>query len=347
MSTTPLMQVNKINRPTLQLLLIHIAFWIMLVLPPFLFRYNTPSNRFTEYSLYRILISNAFLAIIFYVNAFYFFPSIFKKKGFWIYLLVIIATIAGIWFFSQYLDDNLFPTRRKWGRSVFPNIISYIFIVGISCSYRIIIDHLKQQKNNKEKETENLKTELSFLRSQISPHFMFNVLNNLVSLARKKSDKMESALLQLSSLLRYMLYEGNQGRISLRQEVKYLQGYIDLQKLRFGDDVDIEFNVKGDVDEFELEPMLLIPFVENAFKHGMGTIQNPSIRIYMEVMDKKLHFEVENDIPPVGESKDASSGIGLANTTRRLDLLYNNLYDLKVSQENQKYLVKLKLEMHD
>lgn len=341
------MQVNKINRLGLQLLMLHIVFWIMLVLPPFLFRFNTPSNRFTEYSLYRILISNAFLAIIFYANAFYFFPSIFKKKGIWIYIIVIVATIAGIWFFSQYLDDNLFPVRRKWGRSVFSNIISYVFIIGISCSYRIIIDHLKLQKDNKEKETENLKTELSFLRSQISPHFMFNVLNNLVSLARKKSDKMESALLQLSSLLRYMLYEGNQGRISLRQEVKYLQGYIDLQKLRFGDDIDIEFTVNGEVDDFELEPMLLIPFVENAFKHGMGTIQNPIIRINMEVMDKKLRFEVENRIQPDGESKDSSSGIGLANTTRRLDLLYQNLYDLKVTQENQKYIVTLKLEMHD
>ena len=176
---------------------------------------------------------------------------------------------------------------------------------------------------------------------------MFNVLNNLVSLARKKSDKMESALLQLSSLLRYMLYEGNQGRISLSQEIKYLQGYIDLQKLRFGDDLAIEFNIKGEVDEFKLEPMLLIPFVENAFKHGMGTIENPSIRIDMEVIDNKLSFEVENDIPPVGESKDVSSGIGLTNTKRRLDLLYQSLYNLRISQKNQKHLVELKLEMHD
>lgn len=338
---------QKTNLSSPQLVLIHVVFWFMLILPSFLYRYNIPSNRFTEYSLYRILLSNAFLAVIFYANAFYLFPTIFKKKGIWAYLIAIIATIAAVFFFSQYLDDNLFPTKRKWGRSIFSNIFSYIFIISISCSYRIIIDHFKQQKQNKEKETENLKTELSFLRSQISPHFMFNVLNNLVSLARKKSDKMESALLQLSALLRYMLYEGNQGRISLKQEVNYLQGYIDLQKLRFGDDVNVDFTVKGDVNDFNLEPMLLIPFVENAFKHGMGTIQNPDIRICIDVMNKKLYFEVENDIPPIGESKDASSGIGLVNTTRRLDLLYHNLYDLSVTQENQKYLVKLKLEMHD
>jgi two-component system, LytTR family, sensor kinase len=337
----------KISRLGLQLILVHVIFWIMLVLPPFLFRYNAPPNRFTEYSLYRILISNGFLALLFYLNAFYFFPSIFKKRGIWIYLLVLIVAIAGMWYLSQYIDTELFPGRRKWNRSIFPNLISYIFILGTSCSYRIISDHLKLQKTNKERETENLKTELSFLRSQVSPHFMFNVLNNLVSLARKKSDKMEPALLQLSSLLRYMLYEGNHDRISLNQEINYLQGYIDLQKLRFGDDIAIDFSVEGNTNDFKLEPMLLIPFVENAFKHGMGTLLQPKIKIAMVVQNQNLNFKVENDIAPVGESKDASSGIGLNNIKRRLALLYGKLYSLEVKEEDQKYKVDLNLEMHD
>jgi LytS/YehU family sensor histidine kinase len=209
------------------------------------------------------------------------------------------------------------------------------------------MDHIYQQKNNKERETENLKTELSFLRSQVSPHFMFNVLNNLVALARKKSDKMEPALLQLSSLLRYMLYEGNHGKINLSQEINYLQGYIDLQKLRFGDDVKISFDVEGNSDDFKLEPMLLIPFVENAFKHGMGTLVNPSIAIELQIVGNTLIFKVENDLQAVGESKDSNSGIGLANTQRRLDLLYQNHYNLKVTQENERYIVKLILDMHD
>ncbi|MDA9554793.1 histidine kinase [Pelobium sp.] len=341
------MKSNSINLQRLQSVLIHVVFWITLILPSFLFRYNNPTYKFSEYSLYRFLISNALLCLLFYVNAFYLYPVIFKKRGIVIYLILLIGFVAAIWFFSQYVDLNVFPSKRKWGRPIFPNLISYIFIIGISCSYRIITDHLKLQKVNKEKETENLKTELSFLRSQVSPHFMFNVLNNLVALARKKSDKMEPALMQLSSLLRYMLYEGNQDKISLQQEVKYLEDYIDLQKLRFGDDINISFNVEGNTNNFKLEPMILIPFVENAFKHGMGTLVSPQIKITLSVKNNQLHFEVENDIAPQGESKDNSSGIGLNNIKRRLALLYGNLYSLEVKEANQKYKVNLNLQMHD
>jgi two-component system LytT family sensor kinase len=166
-------------------------------------------------------------------------------------------------------------------------------------------------------------------------------------LARKKSDKMEPALIQLSNLLRYMLYEGNQGKISLIQELKYLNGYIDLQKLRFGDDVIIIFTAEGDLENFDLEPMLLIPFVENAFKHGMGTLENPMIKIKLTAVDKTLNFFVENDIAEIGESKDDNSGIGLNNVKRRLDLLYKNHYDLAISNEDGKYIVNLKLTSND
>jgi two-component system LytT family sensor kinase len=250
-------------------------------------------------------------------------------------------------FLAKYVDQDLFPVKRKWNRSPISNILSYIFILVVSTSYRIIIDYIKDQKLLKEKETENLKTELSFLRSQVSPHFMFNVLNNLVSLARKKSDKMEPALIQLSNLLRYMLYEGNQGKINLLQELKYLNGYIDLQKLRFGDDAEIIFDYQGDLNEFDLEPMLLIPFVENAFKHGMGSQNKPIIKITMGVENKTLAFEVENEIIQTGESKDNSSGIGLANVKRRLELLYKQNYSLNISEANNFFRVQLKIKMND
>jgi sensor histidine kinase YesM len=319
----------------------------MLVLPPFLFRYNGPTSSFSEYFIYRLLINNAILAILFYLNAYYFFPVIFKRKGFIFYLLSLIACIVIAYFLAKYVDQDLFPVKRKWNRSPIFNILSYLFIFVVSTSYRIIVDYIKDQKVLKEKETENLKTELSFLRSQVSPHFMFNVLNNLVSLARKKSDKMEPALIQLSNLLRYMLYEGNQGKINLAQELKYLNGYIDLQKLRFGDDVEIIFDYQGEINEFELEPMLLIPFVENAFKHGMGSQNKPIIKITMLVENKTLTFEVENEIVQNGESKDDSSGIGLANAKRRLELLYNQNYSLNISEDNNLFKVHLKIKAND
>ncbi len=340
--------MRPINKSfSFQLIGINIIFWVLLTLPAFLFKYNAPSNTFSEYFIYRALINNIILAIIFYANAYYFFPSILKTKGILLYLLVIAVSLLLVWFISKYVDQQLFPIKRKWGKPFFANFISYIFIIGTSCSYRILIDNFKSRRLNKDRETENLKTELSFLRSQISPHFMFNVLNNLVSLARKKSDKMEPALIQLSNLLRYMLYEGNQGKISLTQELKYLNGYIDLQKLRFGDDVIIIFTAEGDLENFDLEPMLLIPFVENAFKHGMGTLENPMIKIKLTTVNNILNFLVENDIAEIGESKDDNSGIGLNNVKRRLDLLYKNHYDLAISNEDGKYIVNLKLTSND
>ncbi|MBK0381971.1 histidine kinase [Pedobacter sp. SD-b] len=332
----------------LQLVLINIVFWVLLTLPAFLFRYNGPSNNFSEYYIYRSMINNTLLAVIFYANAYYFYPSILKRKRLILYLLVIAVSLMIVWFLSQYVDQQLFPVKRKWGKPFFPNFISYVFIIGTSCSYRIIIDSIKSQTLNKDRENENLKTELSFLRSQVSPHFMFNVLNNLVALARKKSDKIESSLIQLSNLLRYMLYEGDDGKISIKQELKYLQGYIDLQRLRFEDDVKIIFRTKGNPEDFYLEPMLLIPFVENAFKHGMGgDIINPTIKIELILENDGLNFTVENEIGATGDSKDNSSGIGLNNAKRRLNLLYKNNYSLDIKNDGFKYSVNLKLRSND
>lgn len=347
MGKIKIMKISSAKNYNLLLAAVQIVFWCMLVMPPFLFRYNAQGLNFNDNSLYRIIINNLILAVIFYLNTYYYFPVYVKKRKWLTYFLILIITLTIAYLITHYIGTEVFPSKRKWKKSPFTDIFSFLFILGISCSYRIILDYFKTEKLNKEKETENLKTELSFLRSQVSPHFMFNVLNNLVSLARKKSDKMEPALLQLSALLRYMLYEGNHGKISLNQELNYIQGYIDLQKLRFGDDVDIVFTVKGEKEGFEIEPMILIPFVENAFKHGMGTIENPKILINLFVENDTLTFEVENEIAPIGESKDGSSGIGLINTKRRLTLLYPKSHWLTVSSDNKKYKVALKLKMHD
>lgn len=326
---------------------LHVAFWCMLLLPPLFYKYNSPAGNFSDNFTYRMLVNNFLLICIFYINAYFLFPIIFKNRKWAIYLLLLILTLTAAYFISKYVETDVFPSKRKWKKSVLPSVFGYVFIVGISCSYRIIIDYFKNQKLAKDKENENLKTELSFLRSQVSPHFMFNVLNNLVSLARKKSDKMEPALIQLSALLRYMLYEDNESKIPLVREIGYLQGYIDLQKLRFGDDVDVSFTVQGDANNFILEPMILIPFVENAFKHGMGTIEKPQIIINLSIFKDHIVFDVENEIAPITDTKDNSSGIGLINTKRRLELLYKKAHQLSVSEVEGRYRVQLKIGKYD
>ena len=189
--------------------------------------------------------------------------------------------------------------------------------------------------------------ELQLLRSQISPHFLFNILTNLVSLARKRSGDLEASLLMLSGLMRYMLYDASK-RISLQQEVEYLESYIALQKLRFGREVKIVFNIEISLEEksYNIEPMLLIPFVENAFKHGTGYADQPFINIKLSAKNGILVFQVMNKYEEgTSVSKDETSGIGLNNVRSRLTLLYPQRHELVIEKGNNLFNVNLTLQL--
>ena len=233
----------------------------------------------------------------------------------------------------------------EWAyRILFFPTLAFLFI---STLYRLIADKIQHEKKQKEIVAEQLAIKLKFLRSQINPHFIFNVLTNLVSLARKKSDQLEPALLKLSDLMRYMLYESDGSKVPLLQEIEYLQSYIDLQRLRFGDDILIEVNidVPQDKSQYNIEPMMLIAFVENAFKHGTG-VDDPFIKINLTVENNKLEFDVKNKY--VGEltgNKDGGSGIGLENVQSRLILLYPKQHSLAVKKDAAIFDVHLTLRL--
>jgi two-component system LytT family sensor kinase len=378
---------NKYLQPA-----IHILFWGLIIISPYLFRNPSTWKGFSNWQ-YKLMLNNAFLAGFFYFNAYFLYPVLYKRKKVLLYVVSLIATVVGVMFLSRFIDNILFPpparpigmpnmadhlprgadgmrrfgphggagTRggfgpgpgghREWDRGwfgwYFTNIITYIFIIGISISYRIILDNSKMEKTRKEKENENLKTELSFLRSQVSPHFIFNILNNMVALARKKSDMLEPSLIELSKLMRYMLYENDDERVSLAREIEYLKSYIALQLLRFGDDVTIMFNPPDDINAYYIEPMLLAPFVENAFKHGVGMVEDPQININLSVNEATgwLDFKVMNTIAPQQHTKDKSSGIGLVNVRRRLELLYKEDYTLDIMQNDNVFIADLKIKL--
>ncbi len=197
----------------------------------------------------------------------------------------------------------------------------------------------------KEKESENLKTELSFLRSQISPHFLFNVLNNIVALVRLKSKELEPTILKLSSLMQYMLYETDDEKVLLKSEADYLQSYIDLQKLRFGDRLTLNVDLALQEDWHAIEPMLLIPFVENAFKHGTGMVETPVIDISLQAIDNELTFIVKNKYIEEDRAKDKVSGIGLTNVKRRLQLLYGKNHKLTIDKTDGLFSITLQLTL--
>jgi two-component system LytT family sensor kinase len=374
---------------------IHVLFWGLIIISPYLFRNPNTWKGFGNWQ-YKLMLNNAFLAGFFYFNAYFLYPVLYKRKKVAVYIVSLIVTVIAVMFFSRFIDNILFPQPvrppgmphmgdhgmdslrhgpgrdslirgggpdfghrggprgfggpgwdRGWFGWYFTNMITYIFIIGISISYRIITDNAKLEKVRKERENENLKTELSFLRSQVSPHFIFNILNNMVALARKKSDMLEPSLIELSKLMRYMLYENDDERVSLAREVEYLKSYIALQLLRFGDDVTIMFNPPDDINAYYLEPMLLAPFVENAFKHGVGMVEDPQITITLAVDEATgwLDFKVMNTIAPPQHTKDKSSGIGLVNVRRRLELLYKEDYNLDIMQNDNVFIANLKIKL--
>jgi LytS/YehU family sensor histidine kinase len=224
-------------------------------------------------------------------------------------------------------------------------IFQLLFYAAIGTSYRLISDRMKEDEEIKEQENERLKSELSFLRSQISPHFMFNVLNSVVSLSRRKPEMVEPVVVKLSELMRYMIYETNDSIVPISKELAYLESYIDLQRIRFGNDIQINFTHELGPTSSSIEPMLLIPFVENAFKHGVGFIENPTIEIELKDSAKELTFHVANKKgATLNEKKDESSGIGLANVNRRLELLYPSNHELVIKESDSEFEITLTIK---
>lgn len=337
---------GKIFRAQYGIIVLHILAWLFVFWLPELF--NSPSRPGGGRELlYLFNILKVLEIILFYLNAFWLAPMFLNKKTWPLYAAIFLFIIAlittGAFIISQIFSPQYALFFERFIRAT---IFMTSFILITSISYKIINDNIHREKQRKEKENENLKTELSFLRSQVSPHFMFNILNSIVSLARKKSELLEPALIKLSSLMHYMIYESGEAEVSVEKEIEYLQSYIDLQKLRFPDGVKVVLNIdKGPVEGY-IEPMLLIPFVENAFKHGIGMIEEPEINIWLNMADNKLVFMVQNKFNNEGaEEKDKNSGIGLSNLKRRLNLLYPDTHTLVIEKENNWFVASLNLQL--
>jgi len=337
---------------------LHLFFWAFLIALPILLGPNTNSNNQEEIrrSYFWIFYMTSFTVInipFFYLNTEILLPKLLRAKGVIIYLLTLIGAIVFmLWIHEELFHwaySHFFPGNHSGGGArrgaLMRMIFQLLFYAAIGTSYRLISDRMKEDEQVKEQENERLKSELSFLRSQISPHFMFNVLNSVVSLSRRKPEMVEPVVVKLSELMRYMIYETNDSIVPISKELAYLESYIDLQKIRFGDDIQIDFKHELGPKSSQIEPMLLIPFVENAFKHGVGFIENPTIEIELKDSAKELYFKVANKKgASINEIKDESSGIGLANVKRRLELLYPTNHRLEVLDSGSDFIISLTIQ---
>jgi two-component system, LytTR family, sensor kinase len=327
--------------------LTHILLWAVFFLLPLIFSisdYSQSEKKHLNPDEFFVLniISKLFIIGFFYLNTQLLVPNFLYKKKY----LVFLACQAMVFGLLLMLDLVLFELLNiqhpfRFINSAYHNISLFIFTSLVSIVFKMVWDKAKTD----EKQKENLKTELSFLRSQISPHFLFNVLNNIVAMVRLKHDALEDTVVKLSSLLQYMLYETDEEKVTIQSEMEYLKSYIELQSQRFGSKIQINSDFEIAQNAQSIEPMLLIPFVENAFKHGYGRVENPVINIKLRFDNQKLVFEVRNKYSETKQQKDKTSGIGLANVIRRLDLLYPQKHTLKIEENDGWFTAILMLNL--
>jgi len=313
---------------------------------PFIFNHDHDVDGLKHNDDFKYLdtLTNFLWMGLFYLNALLLLPRLLYAKKYVVYSITLVAAYTVIMLLHAALFKFMIAGKPfHITPSVIHNLAPFFFTLIISTAYKIIYDKFKADANAVVLQKENLKTELSFLRSQISPHFLFNVLNNIVAMVRLKSDELEPTVIKLSTLLQYMLYESDDEKVLLKSEVESVRDFIDLQKLRFTPRLKLTTDIDVQEEWHAIEPMLLIPFVENAFKHGNVFGDSPEILIALRVDNNTLDFHVRNKFTALDKAKDKISGIGLVNVKRRLELLYPNQHTLNITSRDGYFDVQLKL----
>lgn len=298
------------------------------------------------------IINLFFYAAIVYFNLFYLIPNYLSRNKFSSYLgLLILSTIiiTPLKIFTLYFKLHEHPNLQT---ELINNQLNFFvltfFIAGSSTIGKIVSDWIRHMREKQELENETMQSELRFLKSQINPHFLFNTLNNLYALTLKKSDSAPDIVIKLSEMMRYMLYECNEKRVFLSNEVNYIQNYLDLEKLRQGKNIEINFVVEGNVGSQKIAPLMFTPFLENSFKHGLSNhISKGFVNIHLKAGENSVHFHIENSKPetkPV-QIHPRSGGIGLVNLKRRLELVYPNKYKLHLEDKPNTYVVTMDIEL--
>lgn len=261
-------------------------------------------------------------------------------------LLTYGLVTTNIWPESAYEETNLFGLSY-----IITVYVGELYIVGVTAAIKLMIDRLKERDAQRELEKNSLETELAYLKSQIQPHFFFNTLNSLYALTLEKSELAPNTILKLSNLMSFVIYRAKADVVSLMETVTHMKNFIELEKIRFGSKLNIDFEISGELDG-KIPPLILSPFVENSIKHGglspEGTID---INIRLHVQEKTLIFEVENWLKNYKDSEENErlngEGIGLENTIRRLKLLYKDNYQLDIDQINDKFKIHLTLPLNE
>ncbi len=320
---------------------------------------------FTERSFVLFLLVNSALIIIFYyLNTHLFIPRLLDNKKFVVYTLLILCLLIFYGCFPRvfhYIFGNFQSSAPPSVAGAHPsgrprnfpqpllapgNIAIFLLVFVFSTGIKVINQWLLSEQKNKEIANEKLKAELSFLKAQINPHFLFNTLNNIYALATDNSEYTAPAVMKLSNIMRYVLTEAGNDMVPLEKEIQFTTHYIELQKMRLTRKSSIDFTVKGDPIGKQISPLLFLPFVENAFKYGISTRELSPITILLEIKENSVYFSVSNH-KHINTSPRITNntGIGINNTRRRLDLMYNDRYELTINDEPATFDVHLNIQV--
>jgi hypothetical protein len=331
----------------------HLLFWAVSFIV-LLYFFNT-SNKIEKIDIIYTAIFHVSLVTGVYLNLLILIPLFLKKKRYLLYLFFLIAVIAGTAGFNMLtfnkLIDYVLPGYYFISYYEFNDILIFVIVytglttlLKLSKSWFLLME---ADRKLMRAEKEKINNELLALRSQINPHFLFNSLNSIYSLALHQSGKTPAAILKISDLMRYMLYEANEDKVPLIKELQFLENYFELQKLRSDDHTEIKLNIAGEVRKQQIAPLLFLPFIENSFKHGVkGDPEGGFTRVNINVRGEEIQLDVINNKGNIDKiEKGDFQGIGLQNARRRLELLYPQRHTLSINDLENSFEVNLKIVM--
>jgi two-component system LytT family sensor kinase len=339
------------NRGLLKYKVHHLFFWTLVFGTWYFLRYQDYATPGIAFSV--TLIKLLDLAVMVYITNYVLIPFLFyRKKYFWFVLTFILMIVTSSTIKMMILgrvtgDIQMATLSGNLKSRIYDNVIPHFFLVIAGAAIKLMVDYTKLQQRMAETAREKAEAELNFLKSQINPHFLFNSLNSVYFLIDRSNTEARESLHKFSDMLRFQLYELNGAKIPVEREVSYLRDYVDLQKLRKDENYTVEFTCSPSVKGFVIEPLLLIPFVENAFKHiSHFPSQNNFVRLDMHRENGHFTFTAENS-KETAKTTEGPGGIGLVNVKRRLELLYRGKHTLSIQNDLEKYKVQLTLTLDE
>ena len=346
-------------------LTLHAIAWIIVIIIPLYL--NNAFGGGNQHRMYEFYLHTFSAAVIFYVGYLWLVPRLFLQERKITYIVILIGLIIATHFATNLIEeyllfdpiqeekfreaiksiegkgDNFRPPMKAF--SFFNHFISSLLLSGFAIGLGVMEKLKQNEKKQKELEKEKLNSELAFLKNQISPHFFFNTLNNIYSLIGIDGQTAQESVLKLSKLMRYLLYESEHGETLMSHEIDFMNNYIALMKLRLSSRVALQIDFPKEFSDFSIPPLLFIPFIENAFKHGISFRDPSFINISMKIEKDQIIFTSENSITKNNQTEDLQhSGIGLENVQKRLSLLFSGMHDLKIEQDDTIFRVKLSIQ---